>query len=629
MGNGPGGEWHAADSVLPARSIPPIPSRQPNPFRGAFSSHKIKRRWPNALRVALLTGAIIAIGWLVDDMQAGLFATLGVFAASYGDGRPYRNRAIHLAFVGLSMAVVVALGTWASTALWTAVLMVSAIATIATFLCTSLTVEAPGAYLFVLVCASGTGLADANVSPIRVGLLTLVGGAAAWVLQMSGALFSPHGPERTAVTEAGEAVAAFAESIGTVREEAAQHRAAQSLYSAWAVLTTQQPLSNPGATVDRLRAINREVHLLFADTLGVAAGNSASPVDLADRARELAGLARASSKDPIPVLDVVTMPIGRPRAWAALRAACKPGSRALRHSARVGVASLIAGTIAAALGLDHVYWAIAVATLILHGDMDWLRTVQKSLQRVVGTWVGLLIAGAILIVYPQGLWLALVVAVLKFLLRLLTLRNYTFSVVFVTSIALTMAFAGERVADVPDVLLARGIDTVIGCLTALAVYASTAKLMDARRVPEAVAVTLASIGNVVSHLSNGDVTIPAARTARRDLHSQTVALLSAVDASVDGSPSQRRTAEQLWPVVIATERLAYRVLTACWAVERSKEPPPLPSAQAVELAAVLDDLARAAVSKSEPQEIGSVPDFLATDIQLVHDSLVRSKPGAR
>lgn len=630
VGSGPVGDSSPADSVLPARSIPPVPSRQPNPIRAAFLSHRIKRRWPNALRVALLTGGIITVGWLVGEMQAGLFATLGVFTASYGDARPYRNRAVHLACVALAFAVVVALGIWASTALWTAVLMVSAIATIGTFLCTALAVEAPGVYLFVLVCASGTGLAGAHVSPIHVGLLTLVGGVAAWVLQMSGALLSPRGPEKNAVVAAGEAVAEFVEAVGTEHEEAAQHQAAQSLYGAWIVLSTQQPVTaKPAATVNRLRGINRELHLLFADTMNVSAGKATPSVALAERARDLAGFAHSPSTSPVPVLEVETMPKGRPRALASLRAACKPGSRTLRHSARVGIASLIAGTIAASLGLDHVYWAIAAAVLILHSDMDWLRTVQKSIQRFVGTWAGLLIAGAILLVHPQGLWLALVVAVLKFLLRLLTTRNYTFSVVFVTSIALTMAFAGERVEDVPHVLLARGLDTVIGCATALVVFAITARLMDSRRLPEGVASTLESVGNVVRHLASGDVTTSSARTARRDLHSHVVALLPAVDASIAGSPSQRRTAERLWPVVVATERLAYKILAACWSVERSGEPPLIDPTQVDEFEAVATDLARATLSNSEPQAFGALPDFLAADILFVRDSLVWSKPGQR
>ncbi|MBJ8347285.1 FUSC family protein [Antrihabitans sp. YC2-6] len=629
LADGPLAEGSPSDSVLARRPIPPVPARTPNPIRAAFSSRKAKRRWPNALRVALLTGTIIVVGWLVGDMQAGLFATLGVFTASYGEGRPYRNRAVHLACIAFAIAAVVALGIWASPTLWTTVVVVSAIAAIGTFLCTALTVEAPGVYLIVLVCASGTGLADAHVSPIRVGLLALAGGAAAWSLQMSGALFAPRGPEKNAVADAGEAVAAFVASVGSASEETAQHRAAQALYGAWSVLRTQQPArAKPDATVSRLRAINRELHLIFADTMGLAAGGATPSAGVADRARELAGFAHTPSAYPAPVSEWESTPVGRPRTWAALRAACKPGSRVLAHSARVGVASLIAGTIAATLGVDHVYWAIAAATLILHGDLNWLQTIQKSLQRVVGTLAGLLVAGAILLSYPQGLWLALIVAVLKFLLRLLTIRNYTLSVVFVTAIALTMAYAGQRGFDVSDVLLARALDTAIGCATALAVFAVTARLMDTRRLPDALALTLESVGAVGHRLARGDVTAPDARTARRDLHSRAVSLLPIVDASIAGASNQRRTAEQLWPVVVATERLAYRMLVACWSVESSGAPPPLDSAQADELDAVLADLARAAVTKSAPQAGGAVPEFLTAEVLQLRDSLVWSKPGS-
>lgn len=613
--------------TTPARPIPPFPSRGSNPFRAAFLSHPGKRRWPNALRVGLLTGAIIAVGWLADDMQAGLFATLGVFTASYGDGRPYRNRAIHLAVIALSFAIVVSLGTWSSSTLWTTVLVVSAIATIATFLCTALTVEAPGAYMFVLVCASGTGLAGAHVSPFRVAALLLIGGAAAWLLQMAGALFSPRGPETNAVVEAGRAVAAFVESVGTAGEEAAQHRAATSLYAAWEALSSQQPdAKKPDPTLSSLRAINRDLHLIFADTLGAAAGNATPSVELADRARELAGFAHEPSKYRTTVPAAEPMPLGRPRAFAALRIACRPGSRTLRHSARVGIASLIAGTIAATLGVDHVYWAIAVATLILHGDLDWLRTLEKSIQRVVGTWIGLLVACGILVVYPQGLWLALVVAVLKFLLRLFTIRNYTFSVVFVTAIALTMATAGERVSDVWHVLLARGIDTVIGCLVALVVFVVTARLMDARRLPEAIALTLESVGKVGHILAAGAVTSQAARSARRDLHARTVALIPIANAAIAGSAKQRGTAEQLWPVVVGTERLAYRMLAECWSIERSEGPPPLNPAEADELDTVLAGLTHSALTHVEPPTVGSIPEFLAAEVQFVRDSLVWPKP---
>ena len=45
-------------------------------------------------------------------------------------------------------------------------------------------------------------------------------------------------------------------------------------------------------------------------------------------------------------------------------------------------------------------------------------------------------------------------------------------------------------------------------------------------------------------------------------------MLTAYDAGIGGTARERRSAEQLWPAVAATEQLAYRTLAACWATER-------------------------------------------------------------
>ena len=60
---------------------------------------------------------------------------------------------------------------------------------------------------------------------------------------------------------------------------------------------------------------------------------------------------------------------------------------------RAAIATVVAGSLASLLGVGNVYWAAAVALLLLHQDLDWLRTIAKGLQRVVGTLAGVLLAG--------------------------------------------------------------------------------------------------------------------------------------------------------------------------------------------------------------------------------------------
>ena len=94
-------------------------------------------------------------------------------------------------------------------------------------------------------------------------------------------------------------------------------------------------------------------------------------------------------------------------------------------------------------GVDHAYWAIAAAVLVLHQGFDWIRTVERGVERLVGTWLGLVLAGIVLTVAPHGIWLALTLGALQFVVELLVIRNYTLATVFITPLALTIAFGAH------------------------------------------------------------------------------------------------------------------------------------------------------------------------------------------
>jgi hypothetical protein len=42
----------------------------------------------------------------------------------------------------------------------------------------------------------------------------------------------------------------------------------------------------------------------------------------------------------------------------------------------------LAGALGAAITLEHVYWSVAAAVLVLHHGYDWRRTVQRGLERL-------------------------------------------------------------------------------------------------------------------------------------------------------------------------------------------------------------------------------------------------------
>ncbi|NLC61242.1 MAG: hypothetical protein GX761_08160, partial [Gammaproteobacteria bacterium] len=90
----------------------------------------------------------------------------------------------------------------------------------------------------------------------------------------------------------------------------------------------------------------------------------------------------------------------------------------------------------------------------------------------------------------------------------------------------------------------------------------------------------------------------------------------------------RRSAERLWPAVVAAEELAFRLLTACWAIERlgSEEGQPAAASmfgagglQAVRQA--LDDAARAVAGGPVKPLPGRLPGFLKQELAGLHRAL--------
>ncbi|MEV5010665.1 FUSC family protein [Streptomyces sp. NPDC055692] len=246
-----------------------------------------------------------------------------------------------------------------------------------------------------------------------------------------------------------------------------------------------------------------------------------------------------------------------------------------------------------------------------------------------------MLALGVLTAHPTGLWLALTVVLLQFSIEMFVVRNYALAVIFITTVALTIVSGGQRVPGLGGLLLARGVDTAIGCVVALAVFLVTRRAGAATRIPAAINRTLEAVGAVSDHLAESAVTTSGAWAARRDLQLQAIGVLQAYDASVNSSVVRRSDAELRWPTVVATQRLAYRVLSACWTLEQvgngseaargvSRS---LFSAHGDEqLHRALAALVGVIRTGTAPAPLGEVPSFLSTELVTLYESLVQTAP---
>lgn len=587
------------------------------------------QRWLFALRAALCMGTPILVGSWLGDVSAGLMACLGAFTSLYGSGRPYVYRALELGAIALAFAVCVGFGMFVAPNGLAVIVVVPAIAMLATWLSNALHIGPPGAYMFTLACASATAMPAAHIDAGDAALLVLAGGAFAWIVHLSGAMFAPRRPERRAVSSAGKAVVAYLQAIGTAQEGPTRHRAALALHEAWSVLVNQQPLrARSDGMLGRLRAVNRELHLRFADGLGTAARNEPLRAELIAEASALA--AQANRPHELPPAPEDAIPLGRPRAIDAAFEALTPGSSSMRVIVRVGIAALSAGILAAMFHLERAYWAVAATVLVLHQGFDWVRMLQRSVERLIGTWLGLVLAGAILLVHPQGVWLALTVMILQFTIEIFVIRNYALAAIFITGAALTIASGGQAIDSPGGYLLARGVDTFVGCALALIVFRLIPPQRTALRIPLQLEGTLTAVARTVEHLASGAVTTLEAKTARRELQRASFALAHAYEEGLSASSRERRAAERAWPAIAATERLAYRTLSLCWALERIGGEAAREAASSMfgndgaeRIRLALAELAAAIRTGATPEPLHRVPHALEVELANLRDCLVR------
>lgn len=150
-------------------------------------------------------------------------------------------------------------------------------------------------------------------------------------------------------------------------------------------------------------------------------------------------------------------------------------SVAQRHVVRCAAGCLLAGTLATAisgpLGLGHPYWAMVAAVVPLVAR-EWHQQVTRGIQRVLGTFAGLLLAAGLLLLELPALALVVVVILLQGLAELLIGRNYALALVAVTPLALLMVHLVAPTSP-RELLLDRGVETLLGVLVGVGVGWST------------------------------------------------------------------------------------------------------------------------------------------------------------
>jgi len=120
------------------------------------------------------------------------------------------------------------------------------------------------------------------------------------------------------------------------------------------------------------------------------------------------------------------------------------------------------------LGLTRPYWA-AVTCLGVIQQASVRAVWSRQLQRIAGTVLGLLLFWGFTRVPVTPWTVAAAIIGLTFLIETLVVRHYGLAVVFITPLAMLLAESADLAHGLPPgVMQARFLDTLVGCMVALA-----------------------------------------------------------------------------------------------------------------------------------------------------------------
>ncbi|MCU1425982.1 MAG: hypothetical protein JWM51_2273 [Microbacteriaceae bacterium] len=135
---------------------------------------------------------------------------------------------------------------------------------------------------------------------------------------------------------------------------------------------------------------------------------------------------------------------------------------------RLVAASALALLISSPLGVTRAYWVLVTVMAILQNGHQIRVSALRGVHRLLGTLVGVGLYAALMLLHPQGLWLALMLALLQFSVEMVVVRNYGLALVLITPLALTISTQGHP-SDLGGIITERVFDTLLGAGVAFVV----------------------------------------------------------------------------------------------------------------------------------------------------------------
>lgn len=613
--------------------------------------------WKRAARAAAALAVPIAVATVFGHLLPGAIAAIGALCGTVTSiSGPYRDRAKRSGMAVVAGAIGFLLGGLAGEhGWWTAVLIVG-VSVISAVLSTASNNTSLASLQLLVYVILGTH-ESTIVSPwVAVGWYAA---GAAWALLLSlGAWpIRATAPERALVANVFDRLAEALSLVGTPDSRAARHRLTTALNSAYdALLAARSRLSGRDQVYRRLFVVLSDVTPVVEATVALLSARHRPPRSVVDATTRLGDAVRAD--EPPGDLDLPEQ--GSPAVLALIKGlravadvmttddldghAERPdrkrrtrrqrvdfwfdkvlaGSVAWQHAARLGVCMAVAEVLTMLVPLERSYWLALTVAVVLKPDFG--SVFARAVQRGAGTLVGAVFGAAVVALHPNGWVIVVLAGTIAFLLPITQVRHYGMFSTALTPLVIILLEVGHSGSW--DLLLARMIDTVAGCVIVL-VFGYL--LWPGGGIPKIGGRLADAVDAVARYADLALRADPKGRSAlRRRTYRQLSDLRSELQRIVVEPTAAGRQAAAWYPAIIGLERVTGSLTGVAVGIDQGE---PVPSTGDVDaIVAELCDIAAAIREQRPPadppvvesDQLGQVAAHLAAVVSALRGPVERA-----
>ncbi|MGK9044067.1 FUSC family protein [Mammaliicoccus vitulinus] len=556
-------------------------------FEETFKVNKKNLATKKALMQATIVFIILSSSVLFGRFDLGLTAVLGSFSNIYVINGSYPSRIRKVMVVSVMLSICLMLGTLTITVPFLYALILGLIGMIAHFVLKAFQIPGPSSLFFVLTYSVASIMPIMPEDFLNRGLLVLCGGLVSTIVVIVDAIFNHKKPETESVLNIFKNLAHLTNNFSGKTFGDARSDTLNSIHHATNTLTTANTFWNKNKDYNRLLQLKGRAEAIWSSCLELSSkGYEVLPTEISESLKYIyKRIEGTETLDYLPIdyngediyiselADLINNTVKllnesdlqldkqisyrKPMYSRIIKENLSKDSLVLMSSMQYGIILFASVIIAFGMGFERAYWIPMSCCSVLLGSSS-LSTIQRALQRTVGTIIGMLVAVLILLFEPNTWTIVILMAILMGTAELLIAFNYTIAVMFITPNVLLMSAAITKHFDT-YLVVPRITDVIIGSVIGLIGVLIVGRNQASKKLPKTINNTLRLQANILHTIfsSNKYHHNIADSTIIREMHTEIMNTKAMYQAALNEMDNNVKKVEYVYPIIFTVEQLAF------------------------------------------------------------------------